>query len=135
MKAVILGSGRVGARLATMLDEEGHDVSIVDMEPAAFSRLGSGFGGLAVTGTGIDQDVLKSAGIEHADVFVAVTNGDNTNVMAAQTAKHIFKVPRVFARIYDPVRAETYLSLGLETVCSTIIMSDMIKNKILGQEA
>jgi trk system potassium uptake protein len=132
MRVVILGSGRVGARLATLLDEEGNEVTIVDMDPSSFRRLGPGYRGQVVTGTGIDQDVLKTAGIEHADVFIAVTNGDNTNVMAAQTVMLIFKVPKVIARIYDPVRAETYRQLGIETVCSTIIMSDRIKGLITG---
>ncbi len=119
MRVVILGCGRVGASLASLLDKEGHEVTVVDRNSDQFRRLDPEFGGTAVVGTGIDQDVLRRAGIEQADVFVAVTNGDNTNVMAAQIAKHVFGVSRVIARIYDPVREETYQRLGLETYCPT----------------
>ncbi|MDA8219063.1 MAG: TrkA family potassium uptake protein [Dehalococcoidales bacterium] len=121
MRVVILGCGRVGANLANSLDAEGHEVTIVDRVSDQFRRLDPDFGGTAVVGTGIDQDILRRAGIEQADVFIAMTNGDNTNVMAAQIAKHIFNVPRVITRIYDPVREETYRNLGLETYCPTTL--------------
>lgn len=119
MRFVILGCGRVGAQVASLLDAEGHDVTIIDRNSEQFRRLSSDFNGSAVVGTGIDQDVLRRAGIEQADVFIALTNGDNTNAMAAQIAVHIFSVPRVITRIYDPVREETYRNLGLETYCPT----------------
>lgn len=119
MRFVILGCGRVGAEVASVLDAEGHDVTIIDRNSEQFRRLSPDFNGGAVVGTGIDQDVLRRAGIEQADVFIALTNGDNTNAMAAQIAVHIFSVPRVIARIYDPVREETYRGLGLETYCPT----------------
>ena len=119
MRAVILGCGRVGAKLASMLDAEGHEVTIIDRNSDQFRRLDAEFGGTAVVGTGIDQDILRRAGIEQAEVFIAVTNGDNTNVMAAQIAKHVFGVPRVIARVYDPEREKTYKNLGLETYCPT----------------
>lgn len=119
MKVVILGCGRVGARLATQLDLAGQDVTIIDRNQDSFARLGAGYSGAMVLGTGIDEDVMRRAGIEHADAFVAVTNGDNTNAMAAQIAKLVFKVPRVVARLYDPIREETYKTLGLETVSPT----------------
>ncbi len=121
MKVVILGCGRVGARLATQLDSAGHDVTIIDRNQDAFARLGSTYSGAMVLGTGIDEDVLRRAGIEQADSFVAVSNGDNTNAMAAQIAKLVFKVPRVVARLYDPIREETYKTLGLDTVSPTNI--------------
>lgn len=121
MRVVILGCGRVGAEVANRLDREGHEVTIIDRNSDQFRRLDQEFNGTAVVGTGIDQDVLRRAGIEQADVFIALTNGDNTNAMAAQIAKHIFNVPRVVARIYDPVREETYSKLGLETYCPTVI--------------
>ena len=121
MHVVILGCGRVGAQLANTLDAEGHDVTIIDRNSDQFRRLESDFGGTAIVGTGIDQDNLRRAGIERADYFVAVTNGDNTNVMAAQIAKAVFEVPHVITRIYDPVREETYRNLGLETYCPTTL--------------
>lgn len=127
MHIIILGCGRLGAHLARRLDREGHAVTIVDRNGESFARLGSDFRGTMVLGTGIDQDILRRAGIEHADAFIAVTNGDNTNAMAAEIAKVVFHVPRVVARLYDPVREDTYHTLGLmETVCPTIIGADKI---------
>jgi len=127
MRVVILGCGRVGAHLANQLDTEGHDVTIIDRNSDQFRRLDPDFGGQAVVGTGIDQDILRRAGIESADVFVAVTNGDNTNVMSAQIAKHVFHVPRVITRIYDPVREEIYGLLGLETFSPTVLGVDKVR--------
>ncbi len=126
MKVVIVGCGRVGSMLANKLDAQGHQVSIIDTNPDQFRRLRPEFSGLTIAGTGIDVDILKSAGIEEADAFVAVTNGDNTNVMSCQIAKHIFGVPVVLARVYDPIRGDVYHTLGLETVCPTTVMSEMI---------
>jgi trk system potassium uptake protein TrkA len=126
MNVVIVGCGRVGARLATTLDQGGHHVSIVDLDPDAFRRLPREFGGVTVIGIGIDEDVLKSAGIERADAFVAVTNRDNTNIMAAQIAQTVFNVQQVTARIYDPVREETYRRMGIHTICPTTTISSLI---------
>ena len=127
MHVVILGCGRVGAQLANMLDAEGHDVTVIDRNNDQFRRLDADFGGTAIVGTGIDQDILRRAGIERADFFIAVTNGDNTNVMAAQIAKHVFHVPHAITRIYDPVREETYRNLGLETYCPTTLGTAKIR--------
>jgi trk system potassium uptake protein TrkA len=135
MKFVILGCGRVGSRLATMLDMMGHDVAIIDKSQESFKRLPSSYNGQAIIGVGIDEDVLRSAGIEHADVFAAVTNGDNTNIMASEIAKELFNVPRVLARIYDPLREETYHTLGLETICPTTLISNVIVGRVLPGEA
>jgi len=107
-------------------------VTIVDERVAAFDRLGDDFHGNMVVGTGIDLDVLRRAGIEHADAFASVTNGDNRNIMAAQIAMVVFKVPRVITRIYDPIREEVYREIGLETVCSTTIISDIVHGYIAG---
>jgi trk system potassium uptake protein TrkA len=126
MKIVIMGCGRVGARLARLFDREGHDVSVVDLHADSFARLGEDFRGQTVAGTGIDEDVLKSLGIEHADIFLAVTNRDNSNIMAAQIARISFRVPRVIARIYEPDREETFHQLGLETICPTTLISNRI---------
>ena len=131
MNFVILGCGRVGARLAIMLDKMGHHVAIIDRSADAFSRLPESYNGRSIVGIGIDEDVLRQAGIEEADVFAAVTNGDNTNIMASQVAKELFGVPRAIARIYDPIREETYHALGLETICPTTLISNVIVNTIL----
>lgn len=131
MKVVIVGCGRVGARMATVLDQQGHDVSIIDLQTSAFRRLHPDFRGRAISGTGIDEDVLRAAGISDADAFIAVTNGDNRNLMAAQVAKVMFGIERVAARVYDPDRAETYRAMGIETICSTIVMSDLIVNTVM----
>lgn len=130
MKTIILGCGRVGIYLAQTLDAAGHDVTVIDRNRDAFARLGSNYGGKMVLGTGIDEDVLRKAGIEKADAFIAVTNGDNTNAMAAQIAQHVFHVPHVVARLYDPVREETYNLLGLNTVCSTVMGADRIREMV-----
>ncbi len=130
MKAVIMGCGRVGARLATMMDAEGHEVTILDVEPYSFRRLPKTFKGTAMVGNGLDEDTLRKAGIEEADVFVALTEGDNRNVMAAQIAKHIFNVPKVVCRIYDPIREEMYRNLGLETISPTKIGAGLLKEVI-----
>jgi len=126
LKLVIIGCGRVGSQLAAEMDRSGHEVVVVDRDPVAFSRASSRgvltkeFRGDQVVGNGTDVDVLKRSGIERADGFVAVTEGDNRNIMAAQIAKHVFKVPHVVVRIYDPERAEAYEKLGLHTLCPTI---------------
>jgi len=111
-----------------MMDRNGHDVSIIDSNPDSFRRLPESFQGETGLGTGIDVDVLKSAGIERADAFAAVTNGDNTNIMATQIAKEIFGVKKVLARIYDPGREGLYHELGLETVCPTTLISTTAYN-------
>ena len=134
MRIIIMGCGRLGAYLARHLDSEGHDVTVIDRSSDSFPRLGSEFHGTMVLGTGIDEDVMRRAGIERADAFVAVSNGDNTNAMAAEIAKLVFKVPRVVARLYDPVREETYHTLGLmETICPTVMASEKIHEIVLGQ--
>jgi trk/ktr system potassium uptake protein len=126
MKIVIVGCGRVGSRMARALDEAGHDVSIVDERVSAFDRLGEHFRGDMVVGTGIDETVLRLAGIEGADCFASVTNGDNRNIMAAQVARTVFKVPRVITRIYDPIREQVYREFGMETICSTTLVADLM---------
>ncbi len=130
MKVVIMGCGRVGGRLAGLLDADGHSVTILDTDAYSFRRLPPTFKGTALVGNGLDQGVLKRAGIEAADAFVVVTQGDNRNVMAAQIAKHIFNVPKVVCRIYDPLRQELYSNLGLETLSPTTIFAQMLKEKL-----
>jgi trk/ktr system potassium uptake protein len=133
MRVVILGCGRVGARLATMLDKDGHQVSIIDRTLEAFDRLPSEFGGLVVLGEGVDYDILRQAGIEQADAFCTLSNDDNINIMASQVAKAVFHVPRIITRIYDPRRQDTYTSLGLESICPTRVGVQRIE-QLLGVE-
>ncbi len=130
MKVVIMGCGRVGAQLAGLLDADGHSVTILDTDAYSFRRLPPKFGGTALIGNGINEEALKRAGIEEADAFVAVTQGDNRNVMATQIAKHIFNVPKVICRIYDPLRQELYSTLGLETFSPTTIFAQILKEKV-----
>ncbi len=130
MRVVILGCGRVGSTLALMLDAEGHEVCIIDKEPDAFRRLGENFRGKTVTGLGIDVEMLREAGIEGTDVFLAVTNGDNTNIVASQIAKFKFGVPKVLARIYDPLRAQVYRELGIETVSATMFVAGILFDRL-----
>lgn len=130
MKVVIMGCGRVGARVAALLDEDGHDVTIIDRISTSFERLPRKYGGNTVIGTGIDADVLRLAGIEDAEVFVATTNADNRNIMGAQVAKTIFKVPHAVVRIYDPVRADAYREMGLITISPTTTISAVILDQI-----
>ena len=125
-----MGCGRVGAELAAMLDHEGHEVTVLDLKPEAFRRLPPEFGGQRHVGNGIDHEVLARIGIADADAFVAVTQGDNRNVMATQMAKHIFGVKRVVCRIYDPIREEIYHILGLETISPTKVGARLLKEAL-----
>ena len=131
MNVVIMGCGRVGARVAALLDHTGNHVTVIDTDSRAFRRLPANFGGETIIGTGIDEDVLRKAGIEEADAFIAVSNGDNRNIMAAQVARLVFEVPEVVCRIYDPVREDTYRRLGLTTVCPTTTISAIILDSVM----
>ena len=132
MKVVIMGCGRVGAQLAVSLDRDGHDVTVLDLRESQFGRfLPDNFGGRKIVGDGRDQDVLRRAGVEGADAFVSCTAGDNRNVMAAQMAKHIFNVPRVVCRIYDPLREEMYKMLGLRTISPTKVGAQLLLDALM----
>jgi len=131
VKIVVVGCGRVGAALADSYDRAGHEVLILDVTTGAFDRLPSTFGGRAIRGDGSDKDVLRRAGAEGADIFLAMTEGDNRNVMAAQVAAETLGIERVVAKLNDPVRAEAYAALGLATLCRTGLMHDAI-NAYLG---
>ncbi len=130
MKVIIMGCSRVGAQLAALLSADGHNVTILDTDAYRFRRLPPDFSGTALLGNGLDQEVLKKADIEEADAFVAVTQGDNRNIMACQIAKHIFNVPRVLCRIYDPLRQELFNSLGVESISPTTIFAQLLKEKL-----
>jgi trk system potassium uptake protein TrkA len=131
MYVIILGCGRVGSELAKLLSSEGHNVVVIDKTQNAFERLGGAFNGLMLEGNGFDLKLLKQAGVEKADAFCAVTNGDNTNLVSAQVAKRIFKVPKVIARVYDPQRAHIYSALGLDIISGTILFAAMIRDKVI----
>lgn len=120
MRVIIVGCSRVGAMVARVLVADGHQVTVVDINRNSFSRLGPDFPGEMVLGNGIDEDVLRKAGIEQAEGFASLTNGDNRNIMAAQIAREIFHVPRVITRIYDPIRENVYRELGLNTTSPTL---------------
>ncbi len=130
MKILVLGCGRLGARLAMDATSEGHEVSIIDKSPRSFSRLPSDLPAVVVLGTGIDEDVQRSAGVESVDTFIAVTDNDNTNIMAAQIAQRVFNVEHVLLRVYDPARAETYRKLGLSVICPTRLVADVIEQEL-----
>ena len=120
----------MGAQLSAMLDAEGHDVTIMDVNAQSFSRLDPGFRGTALLGDGTEEEALKKAGVEEADAFVAVTEGDNYNIMASQLAKKFFNVPRVVCRVYDPRRGQLFQTLGLEVISPTAIVAELLKEKI-----
>jgi len=126
-----MGCGRVGSTLAHILEDKGHSVAIIDQSPEAFRRLRGGFRGRRVTGVGFDRDVLQEAGIEHASAFVAVSSGDNSNIISARVARETFGVENVVARIYDPRRAEVYQRLGIPTVATVRWTADQILRRLL----
>ncbi|TDE55906.1 TrkA family potassium uptake protein [Nonomuraea mesophila] len=135
MHIVIMGCGRVGSTLAHILEDGGHSVAIIDRDPQAFRRLRAGFRGRRVTGVGFDRDVLTEAGVESATAFVAVSSGDNSNIISARVARETFGVDNVVARIYDPRRAEVYQRLGIPTVATVRWTADQIMRRILPEGA
>lgn len=134
MQIIVVGCGKVGSKLAKIMAEEGHDIVIVDNDINNFKLLGPSFNGLTVLGVPIDEDVLKHAGIETADGLAAVTPDDNINMMACQVAKEIFNVPKVFARIQDPIREQVFYQFGVQTVCPTNIAVNEIRFMMLGKQ-
>lgn len=130
---IIVGCGRLGAHLANLLFESGKSVVIVDMMPSSFSRLPEGFGGFKLEADATELDTLNKAGIENADVFVATTDDDNTNIMLAQIAKTIYGVKKVVARVYEPHRQEVYEELELETICPMILSAEAFRDYIEGK--
>lgn len=129
---IILGCGRVGAGLATQLNETGHSVAVIDKAAKAFRRLPAGFAGTTHVGLGFDRATLVAAGIERAEAFAAVTSGDNTNILSARIAKETYEVRSVVARIYDPQRAAIYQKLGISTVATVAWTTDQMIRRLLG---
>lgn len=134
MNIIIVGCGKVGARLAASLDQEGHDISIIDKYEESFEVLPETFGGFKTCGIPIDQDVLRNAGIERCDALAAVTLDDNINIMVSQLAREIFKVPTVLARIYDPKREDVFSHFGLFTVCPTNLTVSAIRSALIEKD-
>ncbi len=124
MNILIIGCGKVGSELAGLLDKRGHDVSVTDREEECFESLPVDFGGFTTPGVSIDQEVLKKAGIETCDAVCAVTDDDDMNIMSAQLAAELYHVPRVFARISDPAKAEVFKGFGIHTVCPTTLTAE-----------
>jgi len=134
VNVVIVGSGRTGAFLAELLDRTGETVSIVDVERSAFKRLPPSFKGTPVLGDGTDMDILREAGVEKATAFLALTQGDNRNLMAAQIANKIFGVQQVFAKVNDPIRANTYRGQGIYTFSRTTILGTLLHAVLTGDK-
>ncbi len=139
MFVLVVGAGRVGSPIATKALRAGHTVSVLDEDPLSHERLDVELGrsweeagGRFTIGTALEVDALIEAGVEEADVFIASTNGDNTNLVVAQIAQRRFEVERVIARVLDPRRAAWYSEQGLETICPTAIAIDQLEANVLG---
>ena len=137
MFVLIVGCGRVGSSVARAMLREGHDVSCLDEDPESHARLEVGLdkgwedlGGQFTVGAGLETEALEAAGIERADVFIASTDGDNTNIVISQIAQRRYEVPTVIARVLDPLRAEWYQRQGLRTVCPTSVAIDMLEDAV-----
>jgi trk system potassium uptake protein TrkA len=131
MHIIVVGCGDVGAQLATLLSTEGHDIAVIDKDPNAFKRLGATFNGLKINGYGFDEDALNEAGITKCDAFAAVTDQDNSNTMAAEIASKVYRVSRVVARLHDVERESTFQQLGLDYVCGTTLVAQMVLDKLI----
>lgn len=134
MHVVIIGCGRVGSTIAAQLTQDDHDVVVVDKNPDAFRRLGENFTGRTVVGIGFDRDVLRSTGISDSSAVIAVTSGDNSNILAARVARELFGAQHVVARIYDPQRAEVYERCGISTVATVSWTSQQILSNIFSSK-
>jgi len=136
MYAVIVGCGLVGSRVAAMLSRDGHNVAIIDKRSESFANLPSEYDGLTLTGIAFDEEVLKLAGIEQADVFAALTDNDNVNIMASAVAKNLFGVKRAIARVFDPAREKTFKALGLEIVTPTVLGAEQVYSRfVMGENS
>jgi trk system potassium uptake protein TrkA len=134
MKIIVMGCGRVGEQVAFLMEQDGHEVTVIDSDGDALQRLGPKFKGRKIKGVGFDQSVLVEAGIRTADAFAATSSSDNVNIVAARIARNIFRVPHVVARLYDPRRAEIYQRLGLLTISSTNLGAERIRELITHAE-
>jgi trk system potassium uptake protein TrkA len=132
---VVVGCGRVGSELASALDASGHTVAVIDKKSSAFRRLPEGFSGQTVRGFGFDRQHLERAGVKEAQAFAAVTNGDNSNILAARIARETYEVPQVVARIYDPKRAAIYQRLGIPTVAAVAWTTDQVMRRMFPDQS
>lgn len=130
MNIIVVGCGRVGSHLASLLSEDGHNVSVIDRKASAFSELGRDFNGRTIKGIGFDEDILIEAGVEECDVVAAVTSSDNANLMTAEVARRIFGVKHVITRLYAPKRERIYAQLGVDFACGTTLVAEEIFAKI-----
>ena len=130
MNVMIMGCGRLGAMLAMLLEEDGHEVTVLDVDKYAFDHLPNGFRGQRILGDGTDQETLRKAGAERADAFVSATRGDNRNALAAQIAKHVFNIQRVGSVIFDSIREDVYRGMGLRTINPTRIEAELLKDAV-----
>jgi trk system potassium uptake protein TrkA len=135
MHAVVVGCGRVGASVASALEEAGHTVAVIDKDGRAFRRLSQGFSGRRVKGLGFDRDRLREAGIDDAQAVAAVTSGDNSNIIVARVARETFGIERVVARIYDPRRAVIYERLGIPTIATVHWSTQRVLRRILPEQS
>lgn len=133
MYFIIAGCMKIGASLAQMLSQENHDVVVIDSDPKNLEALGNGFNGVTITGMPIDEDVLRSAGIEQADALAAVTRDDNMNVMVAQVAENLFHVPKVITRLYSPDQEMVFRQMGMTTICPTSMAVNRIKEMLVSR--
>jgi trk system potassium uptake protein TrkA len=134
MKIIVMGCGRVGMQVSLLMEQDGHEVTVIDYDAEALAKLGPKFKGRRIKGVGFDRNVLVDAGIQTADAFAATSSSDNVNIVAARIARNIFRVPRVVARLYDPRRAEIYQRLGLLTISSTNLGAERIRELITHAE-
>ena len=134
MYIIVVGCSRVGVTIAQSLESEGHNVVVVDRSRENLQKLGRSFSGITVVGSGFAPEVLKEAGIERADVLLAVTDSDNANIVCAQVARKLFNLEKVFARIYDPARAATYQKMGVEIISETQLVVDALKEKVFAKQ-
>ena len=130
MKIIVMGCGRVGAQVSLLMEQDGHEVTVIDSDASALEILGPKFKGRKITGVGFDHRVLVEAGIYNADAFAATSSSDNVNIVSARIARNVFRVPRVIARLYDPRRAEIYQRLGVLTISSTSLGAERIRELI-----
>ncbi|MCX5971377.1 MAG: NAD-binding protein [Coprothermobacterota bacterium] len=130
MKILIIGCGRLGGVMAEYLEEDGNDVTVVDKRSTAFRLLLPTFRGKTILGNGIDQDILREAGAEGADLMIVASDSDNTNIMAALVGQRIFHIPRIMARIYHQSRISSYQEYGMETYCPTALVAGMMRESI-----
>ena len=133
MYIIIVGCSRVGITMAQALDNEGHNIVVIDRSRESLQKLGRSFSGITLVGNGFAPEILKEAGAERADALLAVTDNDNTNIVSAQVAKKFFKIEKVFARIYDPSRAEIYQKMGVEVLSATKLVVEKLREMVFGK--